>query len=140
MARGMEESSSGDRQKLNAEIGSIVIPCAPGTETGCAGQVLKFLDREFVGVFRANPLTLPEWDLDVTEVDRLIVFADQVHLDASSVFIVGRLMPKTLKVEIGAELPVNAGQQVEVERRRYPFGIIISRLNDIGVFLQVPAT
>src|SRR5258708_4132625 len=139
MARGMGKSSSGDCQKLNAEIVSLVIPCAPGTETGCAGQVLKFLDREFVRVFRANPLTLPEWDLDVTEVDRLIVFADQVHLDASSIFIVRRLMPKTLKVEIGAEFTVNAGQQVEVERRCYPFGIIISRLDDIGVFLEVHA-
>ena len=48
-------------------------------------------------------------------------------------------MAKVIEIEVGAELAVDAPQNIKVELRGYPGTVVIGALDDLYVLLQVDA-
>ena len=80
---------------------------------------------------RANAICLP------TELHRLIAPRNQVHLDPAFVIVPHRLVAKIVQVEIGAGLPVQPPQKIQVERRGNTCGIVIGRQQYLRAFPQI---
>ena len=62
-----------------------------------------------------------------------------MHLDPVALGVVEGPMREGGEIEIRAELPIGAGEDVEVERGRHPRGIIVGRLEDAAVLDEVDA-
>ena len=65
--------------------------------------------------------------------------ADEVHFDPAPPFVEKGTVSETIEVEVAAQLAVNAGQEVEVERRRHAPGVVVGRVEDPPVLLEVDA-
>ena len=72
--------------------------------------------------------------------DVLVLQADQVHLDAPVARIVDGLVAEGAEVESGAELAVDAREQVEVERRRDAGGVVVGGEEVRASFLRSTPT
>jgi len=90
-----------------------------------------------VAVFGNDFFAIGDRELVLAESNLLIILADQVHLDAARLFIVRGMVPVMLEVEIGIEFPVEVPQHIQVELSRHTMAVVISRLDDLWVLLQV---
>ncbi len=80
------------------------------------------------------------------ETDRLAVDfhllplgAGEVHLDPVVLAIVTGVMLEGGQIEIGAELAIDARQQIEIEFGGHAFGVIVGRAQDLGILDQIDA-
>src|SRR5262249_29493378 len=71
------------------------------------------------------------------EADGLVSPADEVHLDAAFGFVVEGVVAELPQVEVGPEFAVDVGQEVEVEGGRDPPGVVVGRLEDGAVLLEI---
>src|SRR5262245_53645328 len=62
-----------------------------------------------------------------------------MHLDAAQLAVVESAMPERSEVEIGAQLAVDAREQVEVELRRHPARVVVGGMQARRVLLEVDA-
>ncbi len=62
-----------------------------------------------------------------------------MHLDAPERGVVERVVAEAAQVEIAAQLAVDAREQVQVERRGDAARVVVGRVQDVGVLLQVDA-
>ena len=67
--------------------------------------------RVFVGIFGHNFFAALEMKFVIAEVNRLIGFADQMHLDASRFGVVDRAMLPVIEIEVRAEFAIRSRQQ-----------------------------
>ena len=63
--------------------------------------------------------------------------AFQVHLDSPLVGVVESAVTKLRQVEIGLEVTIDAGEQIEIESRRHFRGVIVGGMQDLFVFLEI---
>jgi hypothetical protein len=78
-----------------------------------------------------------ERDLPAGDVGNLLPFADQMHLDAFAIAVVDRAMAEGIEVEVGIELAVDPGKQIEVESGGYSSRVVVGGKEDRRVFLKV---
>ena len=77
---------------------------------------------------------------DVTgNVDGLPPPAHEMHLDATALTVVERPMAERVNIEVSRELAIDTREQVEVELRRYARGIVIGRVENVGVLDEIDA-
>src|SRR5215468_11457554 len=117
-------------------------PVAPYLEwrPACAlRQRLKAFDGIFVTVFGMDGLAEPEIDGLAVDAHFLPFQAGQMHLNAAAFAVVAGMMLERGKIEIAAEFAIDAGEQIEIELRGYPFGVVVGRTQDRDVFDQIDA-
>jgi hypothetical protein len=78
-------------------------PCLTQTEPIGTGQLLKSLERVFVGVFGMDRFTFAERETLPFDCHDLRFFTDQVHFDAILRRIVKCPVAKTVRIEVGIE-------------------------------------
>ncbi len=98
-------------------------------------QALKHRQRVFVGIFGVQSLAFCKGEALPEQAHGLRPGAEQMHLDAAVRGVEAGHMPERLRIEIGAEFAVDAGEQIAVKRRRYAAGVVI-RGNEFGLVLR----
>src|SRR5436853_105158 len=111
--------------KPRARIGAL--PPLLDAPAGLGGQAREAGKRELVGVLRVQGLARGEAEGAPRHMDRLVLQADEVHLDVALGGVPSGAMGEGLKIEVAAEFAVDALQQVQVERRRDPGGVVVGR-------------
>ena len=61
----------------------------------------------------------------------------QVHLNPVHFFIEERAVTKIVRIDISPKLILDAMQQIQIKRRRIALGVIIGRVENGFVFLQI---
>src|SRR3954452_6508084 len=69
----------------------------------------------------------------------LPLVAGEVHLDTLALAIVEGVMLEAVDVEFPIKLAVDPYQEVEIERLRHAGGIVIGRVENTAVLLQIGA-
>src|SRR5215207_10733903 len=110
---------------MDAEIIVGVGPYRRRRPAHSARQRAKRVDRIFVAVFGVDGFAGAELDALAAYLDALALEARQVHLDARTVAVKEGMMLEAGRIELGAELAIDARQQVEIELRRHALGIVI---------------
>src|SRR5215472_683069 len=98
---------------------------------------LKTFDRVFVAVLGMDGLAKPESDRLAVHAHFLPLQTGKMHFDAAAFAVVARMMLERGQIEIAAEFAIDAGEQVEIELRGDPFGIVVSRPQDRAVLDQI---
>src|SRR5690242_21926751 len=62
-----------------------------------------------------------------------------MHLDAVAAAVEAGMVLEGGEIEIGAELAIDAGEQIEIEFSGHPFGVVIGRRQDRYIFDQIDA-
>ena len=65
--------------------------------------------------------------------------AGEMHLDASALGIIERMVAEACEVEVAAELAIDAGQQIEVEPRGDAGGVVIGGVENRRLLHQIDA-
>ena len=94
-------------------------------EPGGAGERAEAFDAVLVGKLGNNFFARGEGKLALPEVNGLIGFADQVHLNPGGVGIVNRAVPPLLEVEIRPDLAIRAHEQIEIELGRNAGAVVV---------------
>ena len=124
---------------MDAEKVVFVGPYLNRDEAGGTGHVLELGDAVLVRVLGVDGLALAEAEFRARDADHLVLQADQVHLDAAFRGVVKGVVAKGVKRESPPQLPIDAGQQVHVERRGDALGVVVGGVEDTGVLLEVDA-
>src|SRR6185369_3829558 len=127
------------REMEDGEELLLVGPEARRQETGGSGKSGEAFDGMFVGKFGDDFLAVGKMELAVAEVDDLLTFAQQMHLDARSLVVVDRAMLPARQIEVRAKLAVRPHEHVEVELRGHAGAIVVGRFQDVAWFLEVDA-
>src|SRR3954462_12507191 len=69
----------------------------------------------------------------------LPLVAGEMHLDTLALAIVEGVMLEAVEIEFPVNLAVNPYQEVEIERLRHAGGIVIGRVENTAVLLQIGA-
>src|SRR4051812_22388703 len=108
-------------------------------ETGGGSNSSKAIKSMFVGELGDDLFTVAEPEFAPAHLHGLLAVTQQMHFDAPFVFVVNRAMFPARQIEIGSKLTVRSNEQIQIERRRHPGAVIVSRFNDIAGFLQIDA-
>src|SRR3954468_23092694 len=100
---------------MNAEIIVRVGPDRRRRPAGAARQRAERLDRIFVAVLGVDGLAGAEVDALAAHLDALALQTRQMHLDARTLAVEERVMLEAGQIELGAELAVDARQQIAIE-------------------------
>src|SRR3970040_1031439 len=100
---------------MDAEQPLGIRPALDRREARGPSQLLELADRVLVGGLGVDRLPLPEAELAAVDRDRLRLHALQMHLDTAGRLVVEGAVAKRRKIKVGAELAIDAGEQVEVE-------------------------
>jgi hypothetical protein len=92
-----------------------------------------------VGVLGADAFTSREVDCLAAQVYRLVLAADQVHLDPALRRVEESAMRKRFDSEIGAESPIEMREDVQIERGGHAFSVVVRGLKDRSWLLEVEA-
>ena len=71
------------------------------------------------------------------DANRLLLAADEMHLDPASLFIQKRAVLELGQIEVTAELAIDPGQQIQIEGRSHAEGVVIGRFDDPFRLLQI---
>ena len=115
--------------------GSVQRPSTLNPAGSC--QLSKLLQRVLIGTLCPDALAQFESNLDLSNTNRLVHKAHQMHLDPTLPRIIEGIVPKLVELEVSTQFLVHALKQVQVEPRRYPLSIIIGAMQDIEVLLQI---
>src|SRR6476646_1816508 len=83
-------------------------------------QTRDFVVRILMAVLGPDGFTSLERDLQIGRVNRngLLLQGLKVHLDTSGFGIESSQVTESIQLEIGVQLPVDADQEIEIERGR----------------------
>ena len=68
---------------------------------------------------------------------RLLAFTDEVHLDPPPGAIVEGMVSKGLNIKITCQFVIYSLQEIQIERGSDAAGIIVGRIQDVFILLQV---
>ena len=97
-------------------------------------EALELRDGILVRIFGVDRFAALEGEAVVADIGNVRVAGDEMHLDAAGERVVERVVREAPQVEVAAELTVDAGQQVEIERRGHALCIVIGRVQHVGIF------
>ena len=126
-------------QVLHAKQPRVVGPDLADGEAGGAGHAGELLEGVLVRVLGADRFAGVKLDGLVADVYGLVALADQLHLDASGSGVPDGAVFEVGEVEVGGELAVEAGQQIQVKCRGDAFGVVVGAQEHVGVLAQVDA-
>src|SRR4029453_10917784 len=138
-AAGLDGRVGGHPQQLDAEEAAGVGPDAVDLEARGARQGAEVLQLVLVRALGVDRLAAREGEAAAGERDDLIAAAHQVHLDPALAAVPERAVIEGGDVEVGAELAVDAVQQVAVELGRDTERVVGGRLEDGARLAQVDA-
>src|SRR5262245_25167477 len=102
---------------MDREHAVLVGPAFLHLPAGGLCQRGKTVKAVFVAVLGVNALARAEREVMAEHAHALRLAADQMHLDAVAVAVVDRAMHEARKIEIAAELAVDAFEHIEIETR-----------------------
>src|SRR5215204_820428 len=116
-------------EEVAAEALGRVEPGVLAPEAGLGGERRKLVERILVGVLRVDALARAEVDAEVERLDAdgLRARAFEVHLDAPLRLVVERDVAEVAQGEVGAQLAVDAREEVEVEGGRDAERVVVGR-------------
>src|SRR5262245_39714863 len=97
-------------------------------KSDAAGQFLEFGDRIFVRVLGVYGLAGPKAKNMAAYGHTLFTHADEMHLDTAERVIVKSPVSECGEVEIGAEFPIDARKQVEIELGGDALRVVVRRV------------
>src|SRR5262245_29291133 len=121
-------SAISDRQIMDCEALIRIRPMKTRHVSGSAGQFLELCDRILVGILGVYRFAGAKIEDMSCHCRPLVMHADEVHLDASEGRIVEGMMAKGVNVEVGAELAIDAHEQIEVELRGNALSVVVGRV------------
>src|SRR5215210_7605873 len=124
-------------ERVYAEIAVWIAPGNQRLPAGAPRQRAEGIGGIFIAAFGVNGFTGTEVDAFAGHPHPLPPAAREMHFDAMTLPIVKGTMLETLEIECATELAVDAREKVEVEGARDARGIVISRVQDAAVLLQV---
>jgi hypothetical protein len=74
---------------------------------------------------------------NVIHCDILLNFANQKHPNTAILVVIVAMIYKLTWIEVTIQLRINSVQKIDVKFSTDAFGVIIGRLHNIGVLLQV---
>ena len=86
-----------------------------------------------------DALTGRETDVMPTDVNCLVMRTDQMHLNAPQCLIIKGVMLKSVGIKVGPHQIIHTLQDVAIKSRCHARGIVISRLQSFGGFVQINA-
>src|SRR6185369_15831921 len=92
-------------------------PGLPGNIAGAFGEGAEAADRILVRILGVDRLARLELEAVAPDAHALARERHEVHLDAAGRGIVEGVVLEALRVEVGAQLAVDAREEVQVERR-----------------------
>src|SRR5262245_59127096 len=107
-----------------------------------AGSVRQFLelgDRVLVRILRMYRFAGAKMEDASRQRYALLAHAYEVHLDASKRSIIESMMAKGIEVEVGTEFAIDAHEQIEVELGGNVLGVVVGRVKQRGVLLEIHA-
>ena len=116
-----------------------VLPIPHQLKSSSQRQPGETRQRVFIRMLRGDVFSFLEAEFLRVQMHRLCTFTDQVHLDSAMGFVIRGAMAEGGEIEIRPQFPIGAGQNAEVEPRRDPFPVIVSRLQNSPLFLAVNA-
>ena len=72
-----------------------------------------------------------ELDRLLAEPDLLPLGAGKMHFDAVTLVVVKGVVLEGSEIEIGAQLAVDPGEQIEIEFRGYAFGVVVGAVENV---------
>src|SRR5688572_4846391 len=99
----------------------------------------KTFEGVLVGIFRDDLFTAREGKFPATDVDGLFRLTYEVHLDPALPVIVNGLVAPKRQIEVRAELPIRANEQVEIELSRDPGAVVVSGFENFAALLEIDA-
>ena len=84
-------------------------------------------------------LALGKYDRAAADARRLIAAANKVHLDPALRLVPDRPVIESIQVKAGAELPIDSGQQVAVERGGHSMGVVVRWQEHLGRLGEISA-
>ena len=134
---GMQAVVSPQSQVMQGKQAVAVDPGPGGAEPGSGGEAREFLDVVFTGILGVDGLAFREREIPVVDRHRLVLFADQVQLDAPFGAVVKGSVSERFYIETTSQLAVDPLKHVAVEGRGHALGIVVGANQDIFVFFQV---
>src|SRR5262245_52950624 len=105
-----------ERERVDREIRPRIGPYGDGVPPRAARERAEGVERVLVAVLGVDGLAGAEVDRAPGDSHLLPFLAGEVHLDAVTLGIVEGFVAEARQVEIGAELAVDAREQVEIGR------------------------
>ena len=106
----------------------VVDPLGLETEIAGAGEGVEFVERIFVAGLGPDGFTGGEVETHIEggDVDDLIIEGTKMHFDAVSLLVEEGLVFEPGEVEIAAQFPVDAAEQIEIEGRGNAGRVVVS--------------
>ncbi len=96
-------------------------------------------DRILVAVLGVNGFAGAEVDAFAGNAHALALEARQMHFDARALAVEEGVMLEAREVELGAELAIDAREQIEIELRGDALRVVVGLLQDLRVLHQIDA-
>src|SRR5512134_2915525 len=122
---------------MDAEQPVRVRPALARRKARSRAEALEFPDRVLVGVLRVYRLALAEADAAPADPDLLRFHAFQVHLDAAARRVVEGAVAERRQVEIGAELAIDASEEVQIESGGDAARVVVGGVEPRRVLLEI---
>ena len=117
-----------DGPEVFGEWPLVVDPLGLETEIAGAGEGVEFVERIFVAGLGPDGFTGGEGETHIEggDVDDLIIKGTKMHFDAVGLLVEEGLVFEPGEVEIAAQFPVDAAEQIEIEGRGNAGGVVVS--------------
>src|SRR5262249_18124161 len=102
---------------------------------GC--QFTETSQSVFVRILRQDWLTFAQREGLTRYLYGLVRARHEIHLNPARTGVVDRMVPELIEVEIRSKVPIDAGEQVEVERGRHTLAVVVSPVQLGRVLLKV---
>src|SRR5260370_30940708 len=118
-----------------------VDPLAVAPKSRARGHLRNFSGLVLVQAFRPDGFAFVQHEPQARgrNVNRLTPRGTQMHLDPPFRPLPACLVPEAAQIKIRVKLPIDPGQQIQIERRRHASGIVVSQQLQLNVLLQVRA-
>src|SRR5690348_3892756 len=124
---------------MDAEELGLVGPAARRTIAGANRELAEAGNTVFAGILGVDPLALGEAEAPSRHGHDLVRAAANEDLDLAGLGVVMRVMRETREVEVAAKLAIDPLEEVEVEGRGHAARIVIGRIDDLWILLQIDA-
>ena len=110
---------------MNGEIRTGIRPGGDRLPSRSARQCRKGIERIFVAVLGVDGFAGAEFDCLAGDSHPLAFAAGEMHFDPMALDVVEGLVAKGTQIEVGAELAVDASEQIQVELRGDALGVVV---------------
>src|ERR1043166_4640800 len=96
-------------------------------------------DRVFVRIFRQDFFARAKLKCAAADFHRLVDFTNQIKRDPAFGGIVRRVMLPVRQIETAVKVAIDVREEILVELRGYARAVVVRRLDDMSIFLEIDA-